>query len=108
MKTIVVNIKTDKYDINIGRTPGKKNHYGNPFIIGKDGNRNDVCNKHIYWLLGYRKYKNIEPERRQWILEHLEELRGKVLGCFCKPLKCHGDNYVKILKPNYKYLRINN
>jgi hypothetical protein len=28
----------------------------------------------------------------------LEFLRGKVLGCWCKPENCHGDVILKLLK----------
>lgn len=28
----------------------------------------------------------------------LEPLRGKVLGCWCKPLPCHGDVIVELLE----------
>jgi hypothetical protein len=28
----------------------------------------------------------------------LEELRGKELGCWCKPSKCHGDILLKMLE----------
>ena len=31
-------------------------------------------------------------EKRRWILDHLEELRGKNLACWCKPGEpCHAD-----------------
>ncbi len=39
---MVVNIRTDKYDVFIGR-PSK---WGNPFIIGKDGTREEVLEKY--------------------------------------------------------------
>lgn len=29
--------------------------------------------------------------------EDIDELRGKVLGCFCKPHPCHGDVLVELL-----------
>ena len=43
---------------------------------------------------------------RHWLLytpaglrlqEDIDELRGKVLGCFCKPHPCHGDVLVELL-----------
>lgn len=73
---MVVNIRTDKYDVYIGR-PSK---WGNPFIIGKDGSRKEVLEK-------YRKYILNKPE----LLKDLPELKGKRLGCYCKPFPCHGD-----------------
>lgn len=32
---------------------------------------------------------------------NIEELRGKVLGCWCKPKKCHGDIILKKLYPDF-------
>lgn len=80
---MVVNIRFDKYDVYIGR-PSK---WGNPFVIGKDGTRKEVLEK-------YRQYILSKPE----LLKDLHELKGKTLGCYCKPLPCHGD----ILEELYK------
>lgn len=33
----------------------------------------------------------------------VESLRGKVLVCFCKPLPCHGDTYVELLRGSYGF-----
>jgi hypothetical protein len=30
----------------------------------------------------------------------LKELKGKVLGCWCSPLPCHGDTLIELLKSN--------
>lgn len=32
------------------------------------------------------------------LYNQLEELEGKVLGCWCHPNKCHGDILIKLLK----------
>lgn len=72
----VVNIRKDNYQVYIGR-PSK---WGNPFVIGKDGSREDVINK-------YREWIKTQPN----LIADLCELKGKTLGCFCKPLACHGD-----------------
>ncbi len=37
----IINLKKEKYDVYIGR--GSK--WGNPFHIGKDGNRKEVIDK---------------------------------------------------------------
>jgi hypothetical protein len=76
MRKLVVNVRNSQYDVYIGR--GSK--WGNPFVIGKDGNRNDVCKKYEQYLLS-----------RQDLVAALPELKGKVLGCYCAPLACHGD-----------------
>lgn len=75
-QTRVVHCKPERYDVYIGR-PGP---WGNPFVIGRDGDRAEVIRKYEAWLL-----------RQPQLLARLGELRGKVLGCYCAPLACHGD-----------------
>lgn len=105
-KTIVVNCIKDFYDIYIGR-PGAlhgppefgswEQHFGNPFKIYRDGNRKTTIKKCEKWLRG-TAYKVVEPKRRKWILKNLHRLKNKRLGCYCSPLACHGDIYVKLIK----------
>jgi hypothetical protein len=76
MTTRVVHCKRSTYDVYIGR-PSK---WGNPFRLTKDQPREVCMAKYREWLMG-------QPE----LLAALGELRGKVLGCWCKPLACHGD-----------------
>jgi len=99
--TRVVNLRRESYDIYIGRPP--KGHfwgYGNPFEIGRDGNRVEVVNKFRLWLQKGETFGNIEAthERRIWILVHLSELEGQRLGCFCAPELCHGNVYLEMLE----------
>lgn len=75
--TTVVNVKTDDYDVYVGRP----SQWGNPFMIGRDGTREEVIEK-------FRGYLKANPG---WVNMIRKELRGKRLGCFCKPLACHGD-----------------
>jgi len=82
-KTRVVNLKHEPYDVYIGR--GSK--WGNPFRIGIDGTREEVIEK-------YRNYVLTRPD----LLAALDELEGKRLGCYCKPLPCHGDVLVELIK----------
>ena len=76
MKTTVVNKRTHPFDVYIGR--GSK--WGNPFRIGVHGNREEVCDRYIEWM-------STQPH----LLQALKELKGKRLGCFCAPERCHGD-----------------
>ena len=94
-ETKVVNLKKEPYDIYIGRTRHKY-HYGNLFRIGPDGTRTIVIEKFRFWIKGIA-YRDIEPERREWIIKTMESLRRKKLGCYCKPEACHGDVYVELL-----------
>ena len=72
----VVHCKREKYDIYIGR-PSK---WGNPYEIGRDGNREEVVEKYRKFILG-----------REDLLLDLPSLKGKTLGCWCAPKACHGD-----------------
>lgn len=80
---LVVHCKRDRFDVYIGR-PSK---WGNPFLIGKDGDRDEVIRKYREWILS-------QPA----LLRDLRELRGKVLGCWCRPKACHGDVLVELLE----------
>ena len=73
--TTVVNVNRDSYDVFIGR-PSK---WGNPFMVGKDGSRDDVIRKYAEWII------------RQPVLGSLDEVYGKRLGCYCFPKRCHGE-----------------
>lgn len=84
---LVVHCKKDLYDVYIGR-PSK---WGNPFEIGKDGNRLEVIEKYKEYLLN-----------NPILLNEIEELRGKVLGCWCRPKKCHGDVIIELLNNKNK------
>lgn len=39
-----------------------------------------------------------EKHVRDKLYDDLDELDGKILGCWCKPERCHGDILVKMLK----------
>jgi len=65
---------------------GRGSSFGNPFVMGKDGDRDDVCNKFKYMLQSNPAL--IEQVKR--------ELAGKDLVCFCKPRRCHGDELLRV------------
>lgn len=77
--TKVVNKdKGEKYDVYIGRG----SRWGNPYAIGFDGDRDEVIHKFKYdFERGFLKFSK----------EDVFELKGKTLGCHCKPAACHGD-----------------
>lgn len=64
---------------------GRGSKWGNPFKIGRDGDRSDVIAKHEAWLRG-----------RHDLLRSLPELRGRYLVCFCAPAACHGDLLLRL------------
>lgn len=76
----VKNKRTDKLepgDIYVGR-PTK---WGNPFVIGSDGGREDVVRKYCDWLL----------RNPALVAQAKKELCGHNLVCWCAPHKCHAD-----------------
>lgn len=82
--TTVVNLHQEPYDVYIGRAGhGQDGYFGNPFTM-ENGDRTQS-------LIQFQEYFNKrianDPEYRR----RIEELRGKCLGCFCKPKPCHGD-----------------
>ena len=81
--TRVVHCKKEHYDVYIGRP----SRWGNPFTIGVDGTREEVIKKYQKWVLTQPKLMN-----------DLGGLRGKTLGCWCRPAKCHGDVLIKLIE----------
>jgi len=79
----VVHCKRSKYDVYIGRG----GPWGNPFEIGQDGTREEVCAKYLKYLL--------QNER---LMAMLPSLKGKVLGCYCAPKLCHGDIIIHVMR----------
>ena len=77
----VVNCKKSKYDVFVGRP----SIWGNPYVIGKDGTREEVIAKYKEYLM-----------KDTFLLSKIKELKGKVLGCYCSPLPCHAEILAEI------------
>ncbi len=77
--TKVVHLKKEKYDIYIGRGKGSRGKWGNPFSVKKYG-RKECLRQYEHHIINNPK-----------LLKDLHELKDKTLGCYCKPLPCHGD-----------------
>ncbi|MBC8428499.1 DUF4326 domain-containing protein [bacterium] len=60
----------------------KQSKWRNPFIVKEHGRENCIL---LYeeWIM------------KSGLINDIEELRNKTLGCWCKPDKCHGDILVK-------------
>ena len=58
---------------------GRGSPWGNPFVIGRDGDRADVI----------RKFEVYARERLTREPDWLAPLRGKDLVCWCAPQPCH-------------------
>ena len=81
----VVNLYKESYDLYIGKQNIKLNlpasKWGNPFGVKKFGREKAIQLFREYITTGNGKH----------LLNNLNELRGKTLGCYCKPQFCHGD-----------------
>lgn len=77
--TRVVNLHRQQHEVYVGRP----SMFGNPFH-SKAGDRMGALVRYEDYFLD--RIKN-DPEFR----EAAEELKGKILGCHCKPKPCHGD-----------------
>lgn len=94
MATTVVNIYKEQYDVYIGRAGhGLSGYFGNPFS-SKDRNKN---------IEDFRKYFYSRIRNDHEFRLNVHKLKGKVLGCFCRPQKpCHGDviaDYLNNISP---------
>lgn len=86
--TLVVHCQRSKFDVYIGR-PSK---WGNPFTHKpgtlakfKVATRQEAIEKYEAWL-----------HEQPHLMAALGELKGRVLGCWCRPDGCHGDVLVRL------------
>ncbi len=65
---------------------GRPSLFGNPFM---------VAGLYAVWLSG--GYGRVDPERRERIIQGLDDLRGHDLVCWCPLDKdCHADTLLKL------------
>lgn len=84
-QTKVVNIRSEAYDVYIGRAGrGQDGYFGNPIVLRPGATRGSTLEG--YKVYFYNRLKS-DPEFKR----RIHELKGKTLGCFCKPYPCHGD-----------------
>jgi hypothetical protein len=90
--SVVANLQRDKHLIQWATQNGKlvmidrTSRWGNPFVLGPDGDRDHVC---MCFEEHYATYK-------QSFDKHRDELKGKVLACHCYPERCHGDGLIQL------------
>jgi hypothetical protein len=76
----------------IGRAGrGQSGHFGNPFLLMNNAARGSTLEKYREYF-----YKRIETDPE--FKEMIHALKGKRLGCFCKPHPCHGDIIAEYLE----------
>lgn len=65
---------------------GRGSPWGNPFVIGIDGDRAEVIAKFRVWAE--------QAIGKEW----LAPLIGKDLICYCAPQACHGDVLLEMIE----------
>jgi hypothetical protein len=90
MPVTVVNLRREPFTVYIGRANRHYNlpqsKWANPFLIPRDGDRDEVIAK-------YRAYVLSRPD----LLEALADINYQRLGCWCAPLRCHGDVLAELI-----------
>lgn len=76
--------------------------WGNPFVVGKDGNAARCVELFRFLLGGYVCMSKGDPAAQQAYYEHArdhrDELRGKNLACWCRPgAPCHADVLLELV-----------
>ena len=95
-ETVVINQKVDLAAMKYAEEQGKYvrcdrfSDFGNPFEMDKDGDRDEVCDNYEQHYLPFK------PS----IHKQLMNLKGKALGCWCAPLRCHCDTLKNLIDSN--------
>lgn len=82
--------------VRVGR--GKDSVWGNPFTHIPTGTLAKFVVPYDQVLAEYEGY----VRGRLDLMQRLGTLRGKTLGCFCKPRACHGDVLVKLVEEAFR------
>lgn len=93
-----VNLRNEKYTVYVGRAGrGQHGMFGNPFVVGRDGERGECVRKFAAW------FYSSDPDAtymRDMVRTHIKPT--DVLGCFCKPASCHGDIIAAYVNAGYR------
>lgn len=86
-QTVVVNLKLEPLLASWAEREGllvrvdRQSKWGNPFLLGEDGDRDQVCDA----------YRDHYLPHKPSLLADAHLLQGRALGCWCSPLRCHAD-----------------
>lgn len=97
MKTKMVNILKEPYDVYCGRAgKGHDGYFGNPFPLMKGEPKGST-------LPRYRKYFYDRLKKDEEFKKRVLELKGKTLGCFCSSVEtCHTSVIIEYLDGEIK------
>ena len=84
MAQVVLNRRSDR--TAAGLYVGRPSKWGNPFVIGRDGDRAQVIAKYRAWVV----------EQPQLMAALAEVREAEALVCWCAPLACHAEVLIKL------------
>jgi len=92
-RTVVVNMRGSGHprfwewakDNGLAVRIDRKTKWGNPYVIGDDGTRDEVLRRYGAHLW------HTPP-----LITDALALKGKALGCWCAPDGCHGDTLARL------------
>lgn len=92
-KKMVVHCKKEKFDVYIGRG----GMFGNPYthLEGKTLAKYKVASRNEA-VEAYEPYARERMKNDEEFKKAVAGLWGKVVGCFCTPLRCHGEILVRL------------
>lgn len=94
-ETVVINMNTHFHVLKYAKEKGiykqidRYSEFGNPFFLDSDGDRDQVCDGYVEYL-----------KHKRSLHSKIADLKGKVLGCHCAPLRCHGDHLKQLADEN--------
>lgn len=83
----VVHCKKEPFDVYVGRG----SVWGNPYSHREGTLAEHVVGSRSEAIKKYEEHLLANEE----LMRSLPELKGKILGCWCKPKSCHGDILLK-------------
>lgn len=94
-RKLVVHIRKEPYDIFVGRG----SYWGNPWshlpntrALYKVATRKEAIECYADWIM-----------TQDEMLRKIKYLKGKILGCWCDPLPCHGHVLAALANEDYEY-----
>lgn len=101
--TQVVNLRKKYFDVYIGRRNASRGLPESPFhnpFKSTDYPHSDPAIQRVYVVVAFAQYFYTKIQEEPDFQKKVLALRGKKLGCWCKPKLCHGDviaHYVDVV-----------